>query len=246
MARGLVASFLGMFVMACSGCGGGGANAGGAQAASSEPASQPVSSKSVLITQWGDSTTDGYYKDASGNYAIVQNPPWKLLEVSLQQKFGPRVTVQFSAQRGSTLSDMINGTGNFTEPLAVAIKSDAAQIDTIRFGLNDEGQYDVAAYKGYLVEAVQIMLAAGKLVVIEEPTPTLTYKYHNGSQYAQAADEVAAQFGLPLVKSYSLTLAVPNWTSMMSDNLHPTQALYQEISNEQLSVLTPIVEKALS
>jgi len=231
--------FMELLVVVCSACGGGGL---GAPIPMKATTSAP---KTVQITQWGDSTTDGWYKNSSGNYVKVPNRPWQLLQASLQSHFGPYVTVQLSAQEGSTLRDMLNGTGHFTEPLSLAIKADTSQVETIKFGLNDQGCYDAATYQGYLIQAVQIMLAAGKKVVLEEPNPALNYQYDKGLAIATAVNQVAAQFSLPIVKSYSLTLAVPNWTKLMSDNLHPTQPLYQSISDEQISVLVPIVQDLL-
>jgi len=226
----------GIFLVACalSACGSGG---------SSSPApveKAPV--KPISITQWGDSTTVGYYKQADGTYAIYAGAPVQMLQTALQAQYGSNVTVKLAARGGATVRDMIDGTGSFPQPLTEAIKADTSQIETIRFGLNDEGRYDVATYKANLVEAVQIMQAACKTVVLEELTPNVHWQIDSSRQYADAVDQVAAQFGLQVVKCYSLTLAIPNWTSMLSDDEHPTQPLYQQISDMQLPVLGPIVK----
>lgn len=216
-------------------CGGGGGGSSPAPTVKAPP-------KSVGITQWGDSTTVGYYKQADGTYAIYANGPIQMLQTSLQAQLGSTVTVKLAAQGGATIRDMLDGTGSFPQPLTAAIKADTSQIETIRFGLNDEGHYDVATYKANLVEAVQIMQAAGKIVVLEELTPNVNWQIDSSRQYADAVDQVAAQFGLQVVKCYSMTLAIPNWTSMLSDNEHPTQPLYQQISDMQITVLEPIVK----
>lgn len=229
--------------MSCSGCGGGGGG-GATGTTQAEPVSAPPP-KQVSITQYGDSTTVGYYKDASGKYQVYANAPWKMLQASLQGKYGPSVTVSLYAQGGSTLRDLLQGTGSFPKPLSLGVKDDPSQIVTIRFGLNDASQYDATTYKGYLVSAVQIMQAAGKSVVIEEVTPTIHYPEGNGQQFADAADQVAAQFGIPVVKTYSGTASIPGWVDLLSDDMHPTEALYQKITDEQTPVLAPLVERLM-
>lgn len=233
-----------LFAMVACGGGSGGDNAS-ATAPAGPAAVAKAAPKPVLITQYGDSTTAGYYKAASGKYEIYDNAPWKMLQTSLQAQFGPSVTVQLYAQGGASLRDLLQGTGSFPKPLSVGIKDDPAQIVTIRFGLNDSSQYDVGTYKGYLVEAVQIMQAAGKIVVLEQITPTINYPQGNGQQFADAVDQVAAQFGIPVVKTYSGTAAIPGWSALLSDDMHPTDALYQKISDEQIPVLAPLVENLM-
>lgn len=238
------ASTIGVMLFAMVACGGSGGDNASAVAPTA-PVAVKAAPKPVLITQYGDSTTVGYYKAGSGKYEIYDNAPWKMLQQSLQAQFGSSVTVKLYAQGGASLRDMLQGTGSFPKPLSVGVKDDPSQIATIRFGLNDSSQYDAATYKGYLVEAVQIMQAAGKTVVLEQITPTINYPQGNGQQFADAVDQVAAQFGIPVVKTYSGTASIPGWAALLSDDMHPTEALYQKISDEQIPVLAPLVEKLM-
>lgn len=196
----------------------------------------------IGITQWGDSTTEGLYTE-NGQSKVAA--PSKTIESLLQQKFGPVVTVRFSSQRGSTLKNMLEGTGNFTMPLAEAIKHDTSSIATLKFGINDQAVYDVATYRGYLVQAVQIMRDAGKTVVLIEQNPTLNYRTDYGRAYAEATAQTAAQFGLPLIRNYQATLNINGWASMMTDSLHPNAQLYALIARNQVPVLEAVVAAAL-
>jgi lysophospholipase L1-like esterase len=205
-----------------------------AQVAASAP--NPVS-----ISQYGDSTTVGYYKAADGTYQILADGPVQMLQTALQAQYGPSVTVLDYAVGGGAVQDLIDGTGVFKTKLSDLLKTDPSQIATIRFGLNDENAVDPATFKASLVAAVQLMQAAGKTVVIEELTPTTNYIYAHGQDYATAADEASQQLGAALVKSYSLTLAIPNWISEMSDLQHPTAPLYQSIVAEQIPTLQPLI-----
>jgi lysophospholipase L1-like esterase len=165
-----------------------------------------------------------------------------MLQTMLQAKYGPSVTVLDYGVGGGTLQDLIDGTGVFTTKLVDQLKTDPSQITTIRFGLNDYNIVDTATFKASLVTAVQLMQAAGKTVVIEEMTPTTNYVYAHEQDFADAADQVSQQMNTALVKSYSLTLSIPNWIPMMSDLQHPTEALYELIAAEQLPTLEPLIE----
>ena len=194
----------------------------------------------VLITQYGDSTIAGYHRASDGTYPIYKETPWEMLQSDLREEFGDGVSVHMYAVGGATLRDLLQGKGSFPKPLAEGVKDDSSQIATVRFGLNDAGQYDVATYKAYLVQAVTILRDAGKVVVLEEPTPTV---HVGGRAYANAVDEVAQQFGLPLVRSFDQMLSIPAWKSMMSDDMHPTLPLYRAITAKQAAALVPVIER---
>lgn len=199
----------------------------------------------IVITQFGDSTVVGYHRAADGTYPIYDEAPWKMLQADLRKQLGSNVQVRLYAKGGATIRDLVNGTGSFPKALAEGIKDTPKGIVTVKFGLNDPGQMNVATFQHYLTQAVEILVKHGDTIVLEEPTPTKNNIFGNGRDYAVAVDNVAAQFHLPLVRSYDATMAIPGWQGLMSDEMHPTLPLYRSIVAEQLPVLLPTIKKVM-
>ena len=216
-------------------CGGGGASEPAAAAPTPEPA--PVVQKTVRVMQYGDSTTAGWFIDTDGIGKRMSPTPAQQLQALLQAKYGDGVTVRESSRNGQSLRYLISGTQG-GKSLSEALSDDPSQIVTLRYGLNDKSQYGPAEFKGYLVTAVQLMQAAGKRVVIQEPNPTTD---NTAEPYARVAAQVAMEFGLPLVANYSL----PAWSTPLSDGVHPSREQYLATVPAQVPVLSPIIEALL-
>jgi lysophospholipase L1-like esterase len=247
--RGLVASFLGTLVMACSGCGGGG---GGSNP---EPVSK-APTKPVQISAAGDSTMAGVVKNADGSYTVTDATRTDL-QIDLQAQLGPTVTVVANAHSGATLANLLTGNG-FPEDFAAYLAKDKSQIVVENFGINDNVKTSPDEFRAELIQFIALMRAAGKIPVLEEPNPlcdptappsqNVEWVWSNRtiSTFVDIIDSVAAQQGVPVVKQYSLVKALPNWCSMMSDGWgHPSRALYAIKAQNEAAVLAPIVKGLL-
>lgn len=238
MARGVIASFFGMFVMACSGCGGG----GGGSSPAPQAAAQPVV-KQIIIDAEGDSTMLGT-EQVNGQYVQTANSAPAVLQSLLQKQFGPNVTVENRGSGGSTIADRMNGTPNwYAQPFSTSVKSEPAQIVIGNWALNDSGpQHGESAqqYQSYLVDFVTQARAAGKIVVLEEPNPMTAVTPLK--DYIDALNNVAMQMNVPIIHQYQYILSLTNWQSLMSaDGAHPLDALYAIKAQREADVIAPIV-----
>ncbi|MBU9496278.1 SGNH/GDSL hydrolase family protein [Burkholderia multivorans] len=245
MARGLIASFLGMFVMACSGCGGGG---GDGTPATTQTAATP---KPVLIEAYGDSTTEGY-SVMNGVSGINPQNQIVVLQQLLRDRFGSNVSVANNGVGGTEASQLLNGTDGTHAPWAQVMAQSKAQIVTIEFGLNDTFFFSQPRagvesespdqFEEILTELVNVARAAGKQVVLIEPGPSCNpYRQPTLSYYVMRVDNVAKTLGVPLVPHYWPIIAKPNWQELLSDCTHPTTELYSIQAKSTFDVIEPIV-----
>ncbi|MFM0022204.1 SGNH/GDSL hydrolase family protein [Paraburkholderia azotifigens] len=234
MAKGVLASFLGMLVVACSGCGGGG---GGSSA---QPATAlAVPPKIVNLDAQGDSTMYGYER-VNGVLVQTQNNAPALLQSSLRAQYGATVSVKNDGVGGSTIAQRLNGTVPYTAPYT----PDSSQIVIGNWALNDAAQsVDVQQFQSSIVQFVTLVRAAGKTVVLEEPNPSTTVA--NLGAYVAAIDYVATQMNVPLVQQYVYIQSLPGWQSMLTDGVHPNDAMYAIKAQREADVIGPIVATLL-
>lgn len=241
--KGMIASLAGMLVMACSGCGGGGGGSTPEPVAKAPP-------KPVQISAAGDSTMLGLVYE---NGAYVQTgDTTAYLQTDLQAQFSSSVTVVLNARSGTTLENLLSGTG-FPEDFAAYLAKDKSQIVIENFGLNEPG-YGVTPeqFRQSLVQFVTMVRNAGKIPVLEEPNPNcvkgttaVEYVYPTGlavSQYVPVIDEVAITYSVPLISQYGKIKLLPDFCTLMSDGVqHPTPALYAIKAMNQTATLAPVV-----
>lgn len=245
MARGLIVSVLGMFVMACSGCGGG---AGGS--AQPTAAAQPVQLKPVNVLWAGDSTSIGS-ELIDGKY-VRTDAVRQYLQDDMQAKAGNTVTVSGNGIGGTTLEQLLAGTGGYVQPYAQFISSTSGNPVVENFGLN-EWQVTPDQFKQSLIQFITLTEQAGKIPVLEEPNPSCTpgtpnqdLVYQNGltmAAYVDVIDQVAQSYNVTLIHQYAQIREMQNFCTLMSDGIqHPGNTLYAIKAQNQASALLPIVE----
>ncbi|KVR27844.1 hypothetical protein WK15_11835 [Burkholderia ubonensis] len=127
-----------------------------------------------------------------------------------------------------------------------------AQIITLNFGLNDAyyaktPKKDVQletpeSYASIMTQLVQDARAAGKQVVLFEPNPTCEPIRESAMQdYVAALRRVARDQNVPLVAEFDVIMQMQGWQSMLSDCLHPSDALYDIKANLELPAISAIV-----
>nr|WP_269764566.1 SGNH/GDSL hydrolase family protein [Burkholderia ubonensis] len=236
-------------------CGGGDGSPGGATPQSSaEPptvASTPTAPKSVLIEAYGDSTTLGWVGVGNGGFVTTANEVTQL-QAKLQAKFGQTVTVSNQGIGGIEASQILNGILGANSPWADMMMKSKAQIITLNFGLNDAyyaktPKKDVQletpeSYASIMTQLVQDARAAGKQVVLFEPNPTCEPIRESAMQdYVAALRRVARDQNVPLVAEFDVIMQMQGWQSMLSDCLHPSDALYDIKANLELPAISAIV-----
>ncbi|WP_234775160.1 SGNH/GDSL hydrolase family protein [Paraburkholderia tropica] len=237
-----------------SACGGGGGGDSPGSHTASAPASSSVTTPvSVVIDAEGDSTMYGTQStNGLDPYQTPYNAP-ALMQQNLQSYVGQTVTVINDGKPGTSLSNRLFGTfGDAGVTWQQYLDTTPFQIVIENFGLNDSNPNNVwnespADFQWDLTVFATAAVKAGRVVVFEEPNPCADPVWNaQVAQYSQIIDQVAAQYGIPLVKQYDYIMSLPNWQSLLIDGLHPTPDLYEIKASREIAVLLPIVKKLLN
>lgn len=247
--KGVLASFLGALVVACSGCGGGG---GGAPA----PVAQ-AAPKAVLIEVYGDSTARNCTRTAgvpaggicqTVDYAMASPTTEQTVQAQLQAKYSSTVTVSNLGVAGNTVPALITGDG-LNLPWAQQMAQSKANIVVLIFGINDSNVASgesAEQFQANVSQLIQVAEAAGKTVVIETANPVNDPTRLALPQYVAAEIVIAQQWSVNVIDQFDYLSAMPDWISMLCDNVHPTQAGYNLKAQFEFQGLDPIVGFAIS
>ncbi|WP_171985445.1 SGNH/GDSL hydrolase family protein [Burkholderia cenocepacia] len=243
--KGALSSLLGALVVSCSGCGGGGD--GGTPPA----AAQATALRSVLIESYGDSTTQGW-QVVNGTGTVTPNSAPAVLQKLLQDRFGTSVIVTNNGVGSTEASQLLNGTDGVHPTWQNQMAASKAQIVTLNFGLND-AYYSTAKKDGVAAESpddfaltmtqlVQIARQNGKQVVIFEPNPTCEpIRQPLMPSYVSALRQVASSQHVTITNAFDTIEAMPNWQTMLTDCLHPSDSIYQLKAQLEYQAVEPVV-----
>lgn len=221
---------------ALSACGGGG---GGAPATTSKAITPAPTPREIVIDANGDSTIYGLQIFNGAPRQSPNNAP-----VLLQADLGDGVAVINHGVPGSQAKQAIAGTEPYySTPLAGWIGADGAQIVIGNWAINDSVGSTTNEYAAALTEFVQAVRAAGKTPILEEPNPVCDISHSNLDAYVSIMRTVAQQQNVPLIHQYDYVKSLTNWQAMLSDCVHPTDALYALKAQREADIIGPIVEK---
>jgi lysophospholipase L1-like esterase len=229
------------------GCGGGSSQtqpAAASQAASS-PASSPLVAPTIaadiVIDAEGDSTMYGL-ETVGGQFVQSAHPVPALVQAQLRMWFGPNVTVNANGSSGANLNFELQGTNNYSTPLSSRLAASRARIVIENFGIND-AYLPPETYRANLIQFVDTVRAGGKLPVLEEPNPVCV-GHEELDQLVSILNQVAIDKAVPLVKQYDAVKALPNWQAMLTDCVHPNDALYAFKAGREAEVLAQVIRSA--
>lgn len=227
---------------------------GGGDGGSSAQTSAPTSSKSVLIEAYGDSTAVGCTVQVGApatsscvaGYAVSTHNEPVTLQYLLQQQYGAAVSVQNMGVKGTTLADLLNGTNGITQTWQARMSASKAQIVTVNDGLNDAYVAGLTPdqFAAELDQIISIAKASGKTIVLETPNPMSSSSNHNQTLAALIVAELstANKWNIAVIDQFGYLSTLPAWPSMLSDDLHPSDAGYELKGRYAYSVLSPTVE----
>jgi acyl-CoA thioesterase-1 len=229
-----------------SACGGGGSSTPAATVATSVPP------KPVSVDAEGDSTMLGLQR-VNGVYVVTANSAPTDLQADLQESLGPTVTVENHGIGGTTVCQRVNGTAPYTQTLAQELSTDQSQNVIGNWLINDSSDQSTETptqYQQCWEQFVTVVRAAGKTPLIEEPNPVVgsTFNpsdptvYANFPNYLAIMRSVAQSLGVTLITQYDYIQTLPNWQEMLTDGVHPDDALYSIKAQRELSTLLPLVE----
>lgn len=195
----------------------------------------------------------GLIKNPDGSYSVT-NATIVNLQEDLQAALGPLVTVVGRGVVGSTLPDLIAGTGS-SQNFVQYLTTDTSRIVIENMGINDDSKDTDDGFRQAIEQFVDQVRQAGKVPVLEEPNPLcdpsqppaqnvewLDSKGRTLAAFVWIVNDVAKQKGVEVIHQYSLIKALPNWCAMMSDGWgHPGVALYSIKAQNQAAALIPII-----
>jgi lysophospholipase L1-like esterase len=180
-------------------------------------------SATILIEQYGDSTTAGL-TTIDGKVQVAPMSGVDQIYLKLNNRFGAQAAI---ANKGISQTCAINLLdGDATTPKwAERVKESKASIVTFNYGLN---QCDRTAeqFVGDLQQLVDITLAAGKQPVLIEPNPSTKREHAILDQYVGAMNLVAEQRKIPIIQHFKIWNQLPDWQGMLSDGVHPNALGY--------------------
>jgi lysophospholipase L1-like esterase len=231
-----MAAFAGLFVMACSGCGGGG---GSSPVPQSLDINGPIpAAQQVGIDAEGDSTFYGTQVINGVLSRTPNNPP-----AILQKDFGSSTTVTNSGVGGATITQALNGIApRYSAPLASRLASLSPKLVLSNFGINDSEVGDETAYRNSLNTWISTVRSMGATPILEEPNPVCDATHPKLDAFVVILRDVAAQQGVTLIAQYDYIKSLPNWQAMLTDCVHPTDALYAIKAQREYAALSPIVK----
>lgn len=234
--------------LACSACGGGG---GGTASASQ---AQPVV-KAVSIDMQGDSTMYGAITTLTGSIRANPTAP-ESLQTDLQSALGSSyaVAVTNDGVTSMTMCMRMSGTGLYTQTLADYLKTSTAQIVVENFGINDANAVVSAnetptQFQQCLESFVDVVRASGKTPVLEEPNPVgnvsaaaIAFNDSTLSTFIAVIDSVSQEKNVVLIPQYANIKSIQGWRGLLSDGVHPSQALYDIKAQNEATVLVPLIK----
>ena len=225
------------------GCGGGSAQpqSTAASQAAASPLAAPVIASDIVIDAEGDSTMYGL-ETVGGQFVQSAHPVPALVQEQLRVWFGPNVTVNANGSSGANLNFELQGTNNYSTPLSSRLAASRARIVIENFGIND-AYLPLETYRANLIQFVDTVRASGKLPVLEEPNPVCV-GHEELDQLIGILNQVAIDKAVPLVKQYDAVKALPNWQAMLTDCVHPNDALYAFKAGREAEALAQVIRSA--
>lgn len=171
-------------------------------------------------------------------YQTSKNAP-----ADLQALFGAGITVVNSGVLSASIADNLAG-GNqyYAQPFTTRLAAMSAQIVIENYAINDMQQVTTDVFQTELTQWVNDVRAAGKTAILEEPNPVCRAGLPDLQPYVAVIDQVAQSMNAPLVQQWAYIQTLPNWCSMMQDQVHPDDALYAIKAQREYDVLAPIVK----
>lgn len=197
-----------------------------------------------MIYADGDSTMYGWSVLSSGTVQAADNQP-ATVQTDMQAAFGPVVTVENHAVGGTTVLDSINGTNGFTQPLGARLAASSAQIVIGNFEINDQYRMTPAQFGQGWQTWINTVVSLGKTPVMIEPNPICRTDAPNVGPYLDAERAVATANDVLLVAQHDYIYGLPNWQGMLTDCVHPGDALYKIMGDRDAQAMARTVQKLL-
>lgn len=202
-------------------------------------------SASVVIEQYGDSTTAGL-TTIDGKVIVAPMSSVDHLYVLLNNRFGYHAEIINKGVSQTCAATLLNGDAT-TPKWADRVKESKADIVTFNYGMNDAWacQRNPDQFLSDVQQLLDITLAAGKQPVLIEPNPSTIPMKSILPTYIGALNLAAEQRKVPIIQHFRIWNQIPNWEGMLSDGIHPNAQGYQLKGTVEYQVLEAMIVSAL-
>jgi hypothetical protein len=200
----------------------------------------------VAIAVYGDDAMAGFTVNSMGMLSVVTPNEPADLQASLQSQFADTgISVQNNATGGgaSSLKNELTGMDGGGPPTVQRLAATKAVLVIDNHAVNDAlGGENVNDFTGFLGQWINAVRGAGKTPILEEPGPVCDGNHPQLGTYVQAMDDVAGQYGVPVIKQYAFIQTVPNWCSHMAGGFYPDSFIDGLKAQQELAVIGPLVK----
>lgn len=195
---------------------------------------------------YGDSTTFGTTLKNGRHVRSFGNTP-ALLQYMMQDKFGSAVFVENHGVGGATCDDFLHS-GNYVYSswLGEMLRS-KADIVVMNVGINDVMRSQTAGFSTCYNRLALITRLFGKTFIIETPNPVNREWNEKVGELASIERSIAKERGIPIIDHWgNLQSKGTDWRVLLSDGIHPSDAMYELKASSDMRMLEPIVDKRLN
>ncbi|WP_233343468.1 SGNH/GDSL hydrolase family protein [Burkholderia cepacia] len=198
-----------------------------------------------MIDVEGDSTIWGQQL-INGAPGRTEIPTPAILQADLQKTDGTAITTVNNGVPNSTVHESLYGIAPlFSQPLTTRLATAPTQVVVANYGINDSAYSKLPDYIADLNAWIDVVKGNGKIPVLEEPNPTCTAATADLPKFVDAMNQVAQERGVSIIQQYAYIQSLPNWQSMLTDCIHPSDALYKIKADREAAVLNPIVQRLM-
>lgn len=195
-----------------------------------------VEGATLVIDCYGDSTMWGADTANLSNQAPEPSPA--RLQAILQRYYNNySITVRNRAISGSSIEQMLAGTGSYTQPFEQVMAESNASIVYMNHCINSEGSVDADEYKRSLHKVAEIIRKYGKSPVFCTPNPVLAFALANLARtekqklFAQVMRQVCKEAAIPMVDNYTFVMKALQSgkyrvNQVIPDGVHPSNEFY--------------------
>jgi lysophospholipase L1-like esterase len=195
--------------------------------------SEAFVSEVIVIAAYGESTMTGWGL-----------PPGQDIPAFLQRLL-PQTTVVNEGVPATTARQLLTGTdGRHTQPWRRQMQESPASILVLNRGINEPYNGETPTdFKQALQELAITALHAGKTVVLQTPSPTVTGTALDRGVEASArvVREVAHELHLPLSDAHRLVRRLLNEGALIPDGVHPTAGIYEAMALDLAQIIAPLL-----
>jgi hypothetical protein len=154
------------------------------------------------------------------------------------------IVVTNASQPGSALGLNVSGQDATLPAIEAKTANDTNIFSIANWGINNaywitQGTESEAQFESDLTAYVQMQRSYGKTPILEEPNPICSDAQVSAvlDDIVVIIDRVSVSQSVPLVSQYQYIKSMPNWQAMLSDCIHPYDALYNIKSQREAYVI---------